>query len=161
MKKKIHPTLAAVAVGVLTVVLAATALAAPKAQLKTHTTSLGTFLVAGNGSTVYLFEKDKTSKSTCSGSCAKAWPPLLTSGRPTAGSGVKSSLIGTTKRADGTTQVTYHGHPLYLFVGDAKPGATKGEGSKAFGAGWYVVKADGQKIDNDDDGGDAKHGDSR
>lgn len=133
-------------------VLLATAFAStPKAQLATHTTKLGTFLVDRSGHTLYLFEADKTSKSTCTGSCAAAWPPALTSGKPTAGHGVKSSLIGTTKRSDGTTQVTYAGHPLYRFVKDTKPGTTKGEGSKAFGAEWYVVKPSGKKLEKEGD----------
>ncbi len=150
--RKVRIALAALAVTVLGVALAANAVAGTsKAQLKTNTTKLGTFLVDHSGRTLYLFEADKTSKSTCSGPCAKAWPPVRTSGKPTAASGAKASLIGTTKRSDGTAQVTYDGHPLYLFVKDTKAGTTKGEGSKAFGADWYVVQPNGKKIDNDDD----------
>jgi predicted lipoprotein with Yx(FWY)xxD motif len=128
--------------------------ATAKAQLKARKGKLGTFLVDGSNQTLYLFEADKTSRSTCTGACAKAWPPALTSGKPSAvsGSGVKSSKIGTTKRADGTTQITYDGHPLYRFIKDTKSGDTKGEGSKAFGAEWYVLAPSGKKID--DDGGD-------
>jgi len=147
--KKLHLAMAALAVVALGVVLASTALAASKTELKTHKTSLGTFLVAGNGDTLYLFEADKSKKSTCNGACAQGWPPFLTKGKPSAGSGVKASLIGTTKRADGTTQVTYNGHPLYRYIGDTRPGTTNGEGSKAFGASWYVVKPNGKKIDKD------------
>jgi predicted lipoprotein with Yx(FWY)xxD motif len=90
------------------------------------------------------FKKDKNGKSACSGACAQNWPPLLTKGAPKAGAGAKASLLGTTKRSDGTTQVTYSGHPLYTFVADnGKPGSTKGQGVDAFGARWYVVAAKG------------------
>lgn len=107
----------------------------------------GKFLVGGQGRAMYLFEADKSSASTCTGACAATWPPVTTASMPMAGSGVEQSLLGTTKRADGTEQITYHGHPLYYFAGDAGAGVAKGQGSKAFGAGWYVVNASGSKID--------------
>jgi predicted lipoprotein with Yx(FWY)xxD motif len=75
------------------------------------------------------------------------WSPEITSGRPAAGKGVTASKIGTTKRSGGALQATYGGHPLYRYDDDHKPGQTKGEGSKAFGAGWYVVAPSGKKID--------------
>lgn len=121
--------------------------AAAKAQLKTHKGELGTFLVDGSGHALYLFEADTSKKSACTGACAKAWPPLLTSGKPAATGAIKASKISTIKRADGTTQVTYGGHPLYTFIKDTKAGTAKGEGSKAFGAEWYVVAPSGKKID--------------
>jgi len=108
---------------------------------------LGKVLVNGHGQTLYLFEKDKHGKSACYGQCAKFWPPALTTGKANAGSGVKGSLLGTTKRKDGQSQVTYNGHPLYAFSGDSKAGQAKGEGSKAFGAEWYVMNAAGKKVD--------------
>jgi predicted lipoprotein with Yx(FWY)xxD motif len=114
------------------------------ATVKTGTSSLGRIVVDGKSHTLYLFQKDKHGKSACSGACAQNWPPLLTKGTPAAGTGAKSSLLGTTKRSDGTTQVTYNGHPLYTFVADnGKRGSTKGEGVDAFGAKWYVVAAKG------------------
>jgi predicted lipoprotein with Yx(FWY)xxD motif len=120
--------------------------------VKLRKNSLGKILVDGKSRTLYLFEKDKHGKSACSGSCAQNWPPLLTKGKPKAMSGVKSSLLGTTKRSDGTTQVTYNKHPLYTFVLDNnKPGSTKGEGVDAFGAEWYVVGANGKKIEKKGD----------
>jgi predicted lipoprotein with Yx(FWY)xxD motif len=109
----------------------------------------GKFLADGQGRALYLFEADKSSTSTCTGACAAAWPPVTASGMPMAGSGVSQSLLGTTKRADGTEQVTYNGHPLYYFAADTGAGMVKGQGSKAFGAGWYVLDAKGSKIDND------------
>ena len=114
------------------------------ATVKTGTSSLGRILVDGKSHTLYLFEKDKRGRSACSGACAANWPPLLTKGAPKAGAAAKASLLGTIKRSDGTTQVTYNKHPLYTFVGDAgKRGATTGEGLDAFGARWYVVAAKG------------------
>ena len=109
----------------------------------------GKALVSSDGRTVYLFEADKNGTSTCTGACAAAWPPVTATGTPVAGSGVSQGLLSTIQRPDGTKQVTYNGHPLYYFVGDSGTGAAKGEGSKAFGAGWYVVNASGAKIDND------------
>ena len=114
------------------------------ATVKTGTSSLGRILVDGQSHTLYLFQKDKGGKSSCSGACAQNWPPLLTKVAPNAGASAKGSLLGTTRRADGTTQVTYNKHPLYTFVGDkGKRGATTGEGLDAFGAKWYVVAANG------------------
>jgi predicted lipoprotein with Yx(FWY)xxD motif len=130
-------------------VVAGTGSAASRATVKTRHGKLGTFLVGGNGRTLYLFEKDKTSKSTCTGQCAQFWPPLLTSGKPKAAGKAKASLFGTTKRSDGKVQVTYKGHPLYYFSQDTKPGDTMGEGFNAFGAKWYVLAPSGKKIDND------------
>jgi predicted lipoprotein with Yx(FWY)xxD motif len=107
----------------------------------------GKFLVGSTGRTLYLFEADKSGTSACSGACAAAWPPDTVTGAPTAGSGVNQALLGTIKRADGTMQVTYNGHPLYYFTADTASGAAHGQGVKAFGAGWYVVSATGSKID--------------
>jgi predicted lipoprotein with Yx(FWY)xxD motif len=130
-------------------VAATSSAAGSRATVKTRHGKLGTFLVGGNGKTLYLFEKDKTSKSTCSGQCAQFWPPLITSGKAKASGGARGSLLGTTKRGDGKLQVTYKGHPVYYFSQDAKPGDTKGEGFKAFGAKWYALSTSGKKIDDD------------
>ena len=110
-------------------------------------TDLGTILVDSSGRTLYLFEKDKGDNSSCSGACAAAWPPLTTSAKPTTGTGVTASLLGTTKRSDGKTEVTYNGHPLYTYVGDGAPGQTSGEGLKQFGAEWYVLSPHGNKVE--------------
>jgi predicted lipoprotein with Yx(FWY)xxD motif len=117
------------------------------ATIKTATTGLGTFLVDGEGRTLYLWKADTGSMSTCDGACAEAWPPATTSGAPKASGGVKGSLLGTTKRSDGTLEVTYAGHPLYRYAGDAKPGDTAGQGSDGFGADWLVVQPSGSAID--------------
>jgi predicted lipoprotein with Yx(FWY)xxD motif len=120
---------------------------AKSATVQLRKTKLGRILVDSHGRTLYLFEKDKHGRSACSGSCAQVWPPLTTKGKPHAGTGVRSSLLGTTKRSDGSKQVTYHGHPLYRYVTDHKPGETKGQGLRLFGAEWYVLNARGNKID--------------
>jgi predicted lipoprotein with Yx(FWY)xxD motif len=120
--------------------------AAGTAVVKTRHGKLGTFLVDGKGRTLYLFQKDKTAKSRCADDCAVSWPPLLTTGKPTASGSAKKALLGTTKRADGTTQVTYNHHPVYLFADDKKAGDTKGQAVRAFGAKWYVMAPSGKKI---------------
>jgi predicted lipoprotein with Yx(FWY)xxD motif len=117
------------------------------ATISIASSSLGQILVGANGKTLYLFEADTSPQSTCSGACAQAWPPLTTSGSPKAAAGASASLLGTTTRSDGTTQVTYSGHPLYTFVNDTKAGDTTGEGSTAFGAGWDVLSPSGAKIE--------------
>jgi hypothetical protein len=90
--------------------------------------------------------EDTGTKSACFGECATDWPPVRVSGKPTAGSGVKASLLGTTKRSDGKAQVAYNGHPLYLFEGDHNPGDTNGQAITAFGAAWYTVSPAGNQV---------------
>jgi predicted lipoprotein with Yx(FWY)xxD motif len=120
-----------------------------QATVATHNAGgeLGTILVDGKGRTLYLFQADKTDKSTCTGACAAAWPPLVSKGQPKAGNGVKSNLLGTSKRSDGTTQVTYNKHPLYFFAGDTKPGQTNGQDLNQFGALWYVLNPAGKQVE--------------
>src|SRR5579864_6536830 len=96
-----------------------------------------------------MFRKDSKTASGCYGACVKTWPPLLTTGKAVAGPGLKASLVGMIKRKDGTSQVTYKGHPLYTYVADKAPGQTRGEGSKLFGAGWYALTPTGIVIDRD------------
>jgi predicted lipoprotein with Yx(FWY)xxD motif len=108
--------------------------------------SLGTILVDSQGRTLYLFQKDSGGKSACFGACATAWPPLSASGKPTVGSGLNASLIGTTPRSDGKPQVTYNGHPLYTFVMDQSPGDVNGQGVNAFGASWFTVNPAGDQV---------------
>ena len=116
------------------------------ATVALHKTGLGAVLVSKSGRTLYLFGRDRNGKSACSGSCARFWPPLLSQGNPTAGPGVKPSLIGTTRRSNGSRQVTYNRHPLYTFALDKLAGQTKGEGNFAFGAKWYAVSARGTAV---------------
>ena len=116
------------------------------ATVKTASTPLGTILVDGSGRTLYLFERDTTSTSTCDGSCATDWPPLTTTGRASAAGRTQASMLGTTRRADGTTEVTYAGHPLYYYIGDGGPGDTNGQNVDAFGAEWYVLAPSGHAV---------------
>ena len=116
------------------------------ATVSVANTGLGNILVDSKGRTLYLFQKDTGTTSTCSGACATAWPPLRASGKPTAGSGAKASLLGTTPRSDGKPQVTYNGHPLYGYQGDSKAGDTNGQAVDGFGAPWYVLSPSGDEI---------------
>jgi predicted lipoprotein with Yx(FWY)xxD motif len=141
--------LALVSAALLTAVGSAAAGRTGSATVMVRSSSLGKIIVDAKGRTLYLFEKDKGKHSSCSGKCATFWPPLLTKGKPTAGAGAKTALLGTTRRSNGSMQVTYAGHPLYRYLEDTKAGQTKGEGSKAFGAGWYVLAPNGKKIDKD------------
>jgi predicted lipoprotein with Yx(FWY)xxD motif len=124
--------------------------AAPPASAATvvvaTNSKLGQILVDGSGRTLYLFEADKGMSSTCYSACAQYWPPLLTNGAPKAGAGATASLLGTTMRTDGTTEVTYGGHPLYYVVTDHNPGDATGQGVNNFGAPWDVVGPDGKQI---------------
>jgi len=103
---------------------------------------LGSFLVDSKGMTLYLYTTDTPNTSNCYGPCATAWPPLLTNGAPIAGSGVTGSLLGTTTRTDGTTQVTYNGWPLYYFQTDKVAGDTTGENVQGV---WFVITPAGVK----------------
>jgi len=116
------------------------------ATLGVSSTGLGTILVNSKGLTLYLFRRDKGTTSACTGACAVNWPPLRTQGKPTTGNGANASLLGTSMRSDGKPQVTYHGHPVYLFTGDTKAGNTNGQGVSAFGGRWYVISPTGNEI---------------
>jgi predicted lipoprotein with Yx(FWY)xxD motif len=111
-----------------------------------HKTKLGKVLATRSGMTLYLFKVDKNGKSACYGQCATYWPPLLKSGKLTAGTGVKQSLLRTTKRGNGTLQVTYAGHPLYRFKLDKRAGAVAGQGQNFFGGKWYALSSAGRAI---------------
>jgi predicted lipoprotein with Yx(FWY)xxD motif len=109
-------------------------------------TGLGKILVNSKGRTLYLFQKDSGTTSACEGACATNWPPLRSTGAPTVGSGADASLLGTAMRSGGKPQVTYNGHPLYLFSGDSSPGDTNGEGISAFGGSWYALSPTGNQV---------------
>jgi predicted lipoprotein with Yx(FWY)xxD motif len=104
-----------------------------------NNSKLGNVLVDSQGRTVYLFKKDTSSMSTCSGACATQWPPVISKGKPSAGTGVTASMLSTTTRSDGSKQVTYNGHPLYTYIGDQSAGDVNGQGLNFFGGEWYVV----------------------
>jgi predicted lipoprotein with Yx(FWY)xxD motif len=109
----------------------------------TSAAGFGSILTDAQGRSLYLFEQDTTSKSTCNVGCAPTWPALTVTGQPIAGDGVDSSLLGTTMRDDGTTQVTYAGHPVYTYSGDGAAGDTNGEG---VGGIWFLVSAKGEAV---------------
>jgi predicted lipoprotein with Yx(FWY)xxD motif len=143
------------AAALVSLALLSTALAGTNSQgarVSAASSSLGKIIVDSRGRTLYLFEKDTRGHSACSGTCAMYWPPLITRGKPIAGHGLKKSLLGTIRRANGARQVTYAGHPLYRYVLDTKPGETNGEGLQDFGAGWDALSAAGKKIEGGSDG---------
>jgi predicted lipoprotein with Yx(FWY)xxD motif len=107
---------------------------------------LGKILDDNDGRTLYLFAKDSGTKSTCTGACASAWPPLRAGGKPTVGAGASASIVGTTRRSDGQPQVTYNGHPLYTYTADQNPGDTNGQGLTAFGGGWFALSPAGKQV---------------
>ena len=120
--------------------------AVPTALITTKQGKLGTILAYGpKRLTVYLFEADNGGASSCSGECASVWPAV--SGHPQASGQAVTTHLGTITRADGTTQVTYNGHPLYLYSRDKDDGDAYGQGLKSFGASWYVVAPSGNKVD--------------
>lgn len=125
---------------------AATTASTQTAAIRVANSGLGSILVDSQGRTLYLFKADSGTKSACTGECATAWPPLRTTGNPTAAGGASPTLVRTTPRSDGAPQVTYNGHPLYFYVGDKHPGDVNGQGIVAFGAAWYVVSPAGQQI---------------
>jgi len=106
---------------------------------------VGRALVDSKGFTLYYFKKDKGGESACYGACAQVWPPLTTGGAPVAKNGAEAAKLGTTKRSDGTVQVTYAGWPLYTYEADRKPGEANGADVDSFGAEWYALHPDGKK----------------
>ena len=133
----------------------AAAAAAPAVAVASSSTTIssgkvkaGTVVVNSSGLTLYSFAHDPKKKSTCYGSCAKTWLPLTAKGSVVvkSGSGLSQTLAGTTKRTDGSTQVTYGGHPLYRYKGDTKAGQQNGQNKSQFGARWYVVGKNGKWI---------------
>jgi predicted lipoprotein with Yx(FWY)xxD motif len=114
--------------------------------VKVMRTAYGPVLVDGRGRALYLFTRDRTPSSRCYGPCARAWPPLLTAGVPVAGRGARADLLGRRGRSDGSTQVTYRGHPLYRYIGDRLPGQVLCQDVEEFGGRWYVVTRSGRAV---------------
>jgi len=123
----------------------AAAPAAKGSTIKTGDSQFGDVLFDGDDQAIYYFDKESGSKSECYGECAEAWPPVLTKGDPQAGAGVDQSLLGTTQRDDGTTQVTYDGHPLYLYAHEGPNQVTCHDVSE-FGGLWLAVQPNGQAV---------------
>lgn len=106
---------------------------------------LGLVLVDSRGRTLYGFQKDRGTESSCYGTCAQAWPPLLTEGEPQPSNGTSDVKLGTAERRDGAVQVTYAGHPLYTYAGDRRPGEANGHDVSQFGAEWYALTSSGEE----------------
>src|SRR4051794_6057822 len=113
-------------------------------RIKAQGSNYGKILVTGAGRTLYLFDKEKQPKSECYGACARAWPPVLTKGRPVAGPGARQDLLGTTSR-NGKTQVTYAGHPLYLYAPES-PGEILCQDVFEYGGLWLIVRPSGRPV---------------
>lgn len=116
-------------------------------------TAMGEVLVSAEGMTLYAFTQDSADQSACTGGCEDFWPPLTVEGEAVAGEGVNAGMLGTLTRADGSTQVTYNGHPLYTYSEDSAPGDVNGQG---FNGTWFVVSPDGSMVQeaSGGDGGD-------
>jgi predicted lipoprotein with Yx(FWY)xxD motif len=113
------------------------------ATVATKMGPLGTYLTDASGNTLYLYTPDTSPTSTCYGQCIANWPALLTNGAPQAGTGATATLLGTSPRTDGSSQVTYKGHPLYYFKGDKAAGDTNGQGKAGT---WFLVAPAGTQI---------------
>jgi predicted lipoprotein with Yx(FWY)xxD motif len=114
--------------------------------LTVKSSSFGRVLFDGRGFVLYAFTRDKSARSACYGACAKAWPVYYAKGTLRAGTGIKRSLIGTTKRRDGRRQVTYAGRPLYYYVGDTKAGQIRCQNVVEFGGTWLIVRPSGKLV---------------
>jgi predicted lipoprotein with Yx(FWY)xxD motif len=117
------------------------------AVVKAGRSTLGMILTNGKGRAVYLLEMDTGTEPSCYGACAAAWPPVLTTGHPVAGSAITAALLGTVRRTNGTLQVTCAGHPVYYFSADQKPGDISGGGTQAIGGGWDLVSQTGKQVE--------------
>ena len=115
----------------------------PAAAVRVVDSQFGRILADRRGQALYLFAKETSARSECYGECAKAWPPLFTDGKPVARSGARRGLLGTTKRRDGRLQVTYRGHPVYLYEHDS-PGKVLCHNVPEFGGLWLVVQPNGR-----------------
>jgi predicted lipoprotein with Yx(FWY)xxD motif len=116
------------------------------ASISVKQTPLGQTLTDADGRVLYLFAPDKANMSTLSPAGRSVWPPFTSARRPAAMDGAQASQIGTVSGASGAAQVTYHGHPLYYFFGDRRPGQTTGQGLNEFGGRWYVLSTTGGEI---------------
>jgi len=132
--------------GTATVGAASTSMPAAQPTITVRSSSYGRILFDGRGFALYAFTRDPKRRSVCSGACATAWPPYIVKGSLRAGQGAKRSLIGTTRRANGSRQVTYAGRPLYFYIGDRKPGQVLCQNVREFGGLWLVVRQNGALV---------------
>ena len=120
--------------------------AASTPSISVRSSRYGRVLFDGKGRALYLFTRERSSTPRCYGACATAWPPVLVSGRPRAGVGARSSLIGTTRRRGGARQATYRGQPLYYYVTDRRPGQITCQDVVEFGGTWLILAPDGRAV---------------
>ncbi len=114
--------------------------------IKLAGSQFGKVLFDRAGQAIYLFDKEKSDRSECYDECAAAWPPVLTEGDPEAGKGIDEGLLGTTKRTDGTTQVTYNGHPLYFYAHEGR-NEVRCHNVPGFGGLWLALDGKGNAVD--------------
>jgi predicted lipoprotein with Yx(FWY)xxD motif len=119
----------------------------------TASVSAGKYLTGASGRALYIWVADPKGKSSCAGTCAKVWPPLTTGSMPKVTGGVTAADITLISRSDGTKQVAYHGRPLYYYAGDTRAGMISGNGSKQFGAYWWLISPAGGYVDRSSSGG--------
>jgi predicted lipoprotein with Yx(FWY)xxD motif len=136
----------AIALALLALAPAAMSRESVAPTLTVRSSSFGRVLFDGRGFVLYAFTRDKNRRSACYGACAKAWPVYYVKGTLQAGTGIKRSLIGTTKRRDGRRQITYAGRPLYYYVGDTKAGQIRCQNVVEFGGTWLVVRPTGKLV---------------
>ena len=117
----------------------------PGTEVKVASSQFGDIIFDADDQAIYLFDKETTSEPDCYGDCAAAWPPVLTEGKPVAGNGADAKLLGTTKRDDGSTQVTYNGHPLYYYAHEG-PGQVLCHNVEEFGGLWLVITPGGDAV---------------
>lgn len=114
--------------------------------IKTGDSKFGTVLFDGKGRAIYIWELEESTKAECYEDCAVVWPPVFTDGTPSAAGGVNNELLGTTKRNDGSTQVTYNGHPLYYYAHEGV-GEVKCHNVSTHGGLWWVIQPSGIRAD--------------
>jgi predicted lipoprotein with Yx(FWY)xxD motif len=118
----------------------------PRPTVVVKGSSFGRILFDGRGFVLYGFTRDPRARSTCDRACARAWPPFVVKSRPRAGKGAVARLLGTTRRTNGSLQVTYAGRPLYYYVGDRRPGQILCQNVSEFGGVWRVVRPSGRLV---------------
>jgi predicted lipoprotein with Yx(FWY)xxD motif len=136
----------AIALALLALAPAAMSRESVAPTLTVKSSSFGRVLFDGRGFVLYAFTRDKNGQSACYGACAKAWPVYYAKATLRAGTGIKRSLIGTTKRRDGRRQITYAGRPLYYYVGDTKAGQIRCQNVVEFGGTWLIVRPSGKLV---------------
>jgi predicted lipoprotein with Yx(FWY)xxD motif len=119
---------------------------APRSTVAVGTSPYGAVLFDGRGFALYAFTHDPRGRTTCSGACARAWPPYLARGALRAGRGARASLLATIRRTDGSRQVTYGGRPLYYYAGDRKAGQILCQNVSEFGGLWLVLRGGGALV---------------